>query len=203
MKVLLVHGLGRTPLSMLNLAGTLRSQDHSPEFFGYASWAQSYDQIVQSLQTRLKSLAQLGPYAIVTHSLGGILCRSALAPGHTTGKLPHQVVMLAPPNQPPRLGAIAWKVPLFRWFAQDCGHHLAHTEFYQTLPPLTCPYTIVAGTAGLTGEFSPFGDDINDGIVSVQETQMVERDRPQAFPVLHTFIMNDSQIQQFILEQLQ
>jgi pimeloyl-ACP methyl ester carboxylesterase len=191
MQILLIHGLGRTALSMVLMGNVLRKQGLMPSYFSYWPWLQSYDEIVEALRSRLEALAHQGPYAVIAHSLGGILCRSALE--DFAEAPPAHLVMLGPPNQPPRLGEMAWQLPPFQWFARDCGYNLAQTEFYARLLPLRIPYTIVAGTAGWVGPLSPFGNDPNDGIVSVSETLMVQGEADPnlfTFPVLHTFMMN-------------
>ncbi|NET08808.1 MAG: alpha/beta hydrolase [Symploca sp. SIO2B6] len=105
MDILLIHGLGRTPLSMRFLGRYLEQQGHRTQYFGYAAFAESYDQIVARLCDRLATMTTSNPqdykntlgadgagmnassrseqtpfvYGIVAHSLGGLLARSALA----------------------------------------------------------------------------------------------------------------------------
>jgi pimeloyl-ACP methyl ester carboxylesterase len=203
MQILLIHGLGRTALSMVLMGNVLRRQGLMPSYFSYWPWLQSYDEIVDALRSLLEALAHQGPYVVIAHSLGGILCRSALQ--DYSELPPAHLVMLGPPNQLPRLGERAWQIPPFQWFARDCGYHLAQAEFYASLPILRIPYTIIAGTAGWIGPLSPFGNDPNDGIVSVSETLLVRGEVDPnllTFPVLHTFIMNHPQVHAAIQQRL-
>ncbi|MGB3295401.1 MAG: alpha/beta fold hydrolase [Phormidesmis sp.] len=193
MKILLIHGLGRTPLSMWGMAAALRKAGHTPIFFGYTSLLQSFDQIVEGLRDRLQQLSTDGPYGIVSHSLGGVLTRAALADADFP--LPAHVVMLAPPNQAPRIGQLANGLPPFRWFSGQSGQNLASPEFYRQLPILSCPYTLIAGTVGLTGSLSLFGEEVNDFIVGIEEVKMQPQDVPLKVPALHSFMMNDSRAQ--------
>ncbi|MGC1307867.1 MAG: alpha/beta fold hydrolase [Phormidesmis sp.] len=188
MNILLIHGLGRTPLSMWGIGGALRNAGHSPEFFGYTAVLQSFDDIAERLRDRLHHLSTLGPYGIVAHSLGGVLTRAALA--QADFPLPAHVVMLAPPNQSPRLARIANSLPPYRWFTGQSGHNLANPDFYAQLPSLSCPYTIITGTVGPTGLFSLFGEEINDLIVGAEESKMHSHDRPLQVSALHSWIMN-------------
>lgn len=199
MQVVLIHGLGRSPLSLFSLERRLQHADYKTQTFGYAAVAESYDQIVNRFCDCLKTIANRGPYSIVAHSLGGVLTRSALS---SLEKLPEQVVMMGTPNQPPRLAAIAWNIPLFRWFTGQCGAHLNSPEFYNCLPNPSSPYTIIAGTAGPTGPFSPFGINVNDGIVALQETYITPQDQILKFPVFHTFMMNDFRVQRTVLQAI-
>ena len=198
MNVLLIHGLGRTPASMWGLAHFLRSHHYQPHFFAYWAWRETYEEIVVRLRSQCQHLSQSGDYAIIAHSLGGVLSRSAL---HDLAALPH-LVMLGPPNQPPRLAQLARRIPAFDWVTADCGRKLSQAQFYGTLPKPEGQYTIIAGSAGPTGGLSPFGSDSNDGIVAVNETWIHECDRPIVLPVFHTFMMNNRSVQQKIIENL-
>lgn len=193
MKVLLVHGLSRTPLSLKPLGWRLQANGWQTQDFGYAAWHENFDQITKRLQRQLDHLAQRGPYSVVAHSLGGLLLRAALAADSIPA--PRQAVMLGTPNQRPRLAPIAWKLPPFQWVTGQCGFNLSRPDFFQSLAPLQSPYTLIAGIAGPKGWLSPFGQEANDGIVSVSETLMSERDLPLQFPVMHTFMMNDAAVQ--------
>jgi pimeloyl-ACP methyl ester carboxylesterase len=197
MQVLLIHGLARTSLSLANLEGRLRGAGYHTEQFSYFAFAEKFDAIVARLRQQLQMMEQRGPYAIVAHSLGGILTRAALAASPL--RHPAHVVMLGPPNQPPRLAPLAWKVLPFQWFTGQCGFNLANPHFYANLPHLQTDYTIIAGTNGPRGGFSPFGDEVNDGIVALSETRMSEADTVVELPVWHTFMMNHPAVQQTIL----
>ena len=166
MKILLVHGLGRTACSMSGLAIALQSAGHTPESFSYVALFHSFDEIAERLRDHCQTLAAAGPYGVVTHSLGGVLTRAALA--HANFSLPARVVMLAPPNQSPRLGRWANQLLPYQWFSKQCGANMADLDFYACLPALACPYTIIAGTAGLVGFLSPFGREPNDMIVGLE-----------------------------------
>ncbi len=201
MNILLIHGLGRTPLSMLGLSDHLNRSGYQTELFGYAAFAESYESIVERLRDRLRKLSAQGPYGLVAHSLGGVLARSALAV--TEMVLPRHVVMLGTPNQPPRLAQMAWKLLPFQWFSGTCGANLASSEFYAQLPHLRTSYTIIAGTSGPRGPWSPFGMEVNDGLVALNETRLSDSDRPLEFPGIHGFMMNQPTVQAAVVQVLQ
>lgn len=195
MNILLIHGLGRTPLSLWGLANALKRAGHNTEFFGYATVFQSFDDIADKLRDRLRMLSTLGPYGIVSHSLGGVITRAALSA--IDFPAPAHVVMLAPPNQSPLAARLANKLLPFRWFAGQSGHNMATPAFYAQLPALSCPYTLIAGVMGPTGSLSPFANTPNDGIVSLDEIPMKPTDEMIQVSALHTFIMNNPKVQQF------
>lgn len=198
MRVLLVHGLGRTPLSMGFLARRLRREGHDPESFGYLSLTSSYDTIRQRLVARIRDAdGAQEPWVAVGHSLGGLLLRDAIATA-APAQLAH-LVMLATPNRLPRLAPRAVRVAPFRWFAGECGRCLTAPEYFAALPAPTVRHTIIAGTRGITGQWSPFGDEPNDGIVAVSETVLDPDAPPVLVPASHTFIMNHAIVQEAIL----
>jgi hypothetical protein len=200
MNVLLVHGLWRTPLSFLLLDRRLRSWGYRTEQFGYAAVTQQYDAIVARLVNRLERLADMGPYGVIGHSLGGILLRSALA--QIAGHAPRHLVMLGTPNRPPHLARVLGVHWVYRRLMGECGLNLANSAFYAGLPVPEIPYTIVAGTSGPRGRWSPFGDEPNDGLVAVSETSIRDDDAVVLLPVTHTFMMNNARVQAVIREVL-
>jgi pimeloyl-ACP methyl ester carboxylesterase len=195
MKILLIHGLGRTSFSLRNLGKSLRAAGFKTESFGYWAMVEPYDRIVSRLQMRVQGLGE--PYGIVAHSLGGLLARSALS--HPDLPMPHHVVMLGPPNQPPRMGAMAHRFPPFRLWSGQCGDRLADRRFFEQLPRLTCPYTIIAGTSGWRGRFSPFGEQVNDMTVGLDEVRMLNIDKVIELPVIHSLMMDDPAVQAAVI----
>src|SRR5919112_4378903 len=112
MRLLLVHGMGRTPLSFGRLTRVLRQHGHRVERLGYVAAAEGFLRIRARVRRRLEALAQGGePYAVIGHSLGGLILRaelSGLAPA------PRHLVMLATPNRPPRLAQRLQRLWLYR-----------------------------------------------------------------------------------------
>ena len=190
----------RTPLSFALLVRRLRSWGYHTEQFGYAAIAQGYDGIVARLVTRLNRLAEAGPYAVIGHSLGGVLLRSALP--KISGPAPRHMIMLGTPNRPPRLARALGVRWAYRRLLGECGVNLSSPVFYEGLPSLEIPYTIIAGTAGPCGRWSPFGDEPNDGIVAVSETRIRDEDPSAILPVTHTFMMNNAAVQAVIRQAL-
>jgi hypothetical protein len=192
MRLLLVHGMGRTPLSLARLARFLKRSGYQPERLGYVAAVESFERIRARVRRRLEALAQAGePYAVLGHSLGGLLLRATIA---GLEPAPAHFIMLATPNQPPRLARRLQRHWPYRLACGESGALLTRHEFYARLPVPGVPYTIIAGAAGPRGPRSPFGYDENDWIVTVEETRISPADRPSVFPVGHTFMMNDARV---------
>ncbi|MEO7912766.1 MAG: thioesterase domain-containing protein [Roseiflexaceae bacterium] len=196
MRLLLIHGMGRTPLSLALLGQRLSQQGHRVRYFGYAAFYESFDHVVARLVATLYATADQQPYALIGHSLGSILARAALPA--LTHMPPRQLVMLAPPNQAPLLARRLSEHLLYRLTTRDCGSKLADTTFYETLPQPTIRTTIIAGTAGPRGHWSPFGDQPNDGVVAVEETRLGPDIEVILVASVHTLIMNSPQVTQII-----
>lgn len=201
MRVLLVHGLGRTPLSLASLSRTLKRAGHEPSSFGYAAFAQPYESIRSRLIGRLREMARdAEPVGLIGHSLGGLLLRHALA--DVPDLKVHHLVMLGTPNHSPRRARLAMQWLPWRLFAGSCGRMLATPDAFQHIPAPRVPYTVVAGTGGPRVLGRPFGDEPHDGFVSVAETRLSEDDDLRLLPVMHTFMMNDPRLHEIVLSLL-
>jgi pimeloyl-ACP methyl ester carboxylesterase len=203
MRVLLIHGLGRTPLSLLGLARDLRKAGHRPQLIAYLGAFESYGTIVARVRRRLQAAAGTAePYAAIGHSLGGLILRTALADWPAELPLPRCVVMLGTPNQPPRLALRFRRWRLYRWVNGESGQLLAQPEFFAGLPIPTVPLTVIAGTRGWPTALSLFGREPNDGVVAVTETHLSGSTRVVELPATHTFMMNNRQVRALVRQVL-
>jgi hypothetical protein len=187
---------------MGRLARELRLPERNVEVLNYVTALESFDRIVGRVRDRLALFAARGPYAAIGHSLGGLLVRAALADSSRSFGPPAHLIMLGTPNQPPRLARRYRRIWPYRWINGECGQLLARPEFFAGLPPLSIPYTIIAGTGGRRGGGGPFAGDPNDGLVAVSETLVSPSDQPITFPVRHTFMMNDQRVRSAIRQIL-
>jgi pimeloyl-ACP methyl ester carboxylesterase len=203
MQVALIHGMGRTPLSMGRLARALRRRGHHVEQIGYSATLERVDAIVDRVRDRLESLVRTGvPTVAIGHSLGGLLVRLAIRREPSLSPPLHHLIMLGPPNQSPVLARRLHRFWLYRWINGDAGQRLADPAFYAQLRPPEIPYTIVAGTGGRRGRWSVFGEEPNDGLVMREETRCTATDEPIEVPARHTFLMNHATVRALILERV-
>ena len=194
---ILVHGLGRTPLSMLLLAARLRQRGIHCETFGYFAGGATFDGIAERLKARLSK--QPEGYLAVGHSLGGLLLRRAIAQGAPP---PGHLFLLGTPNGASRLARQLKSKVLFKALAGDSGQLLADPGRVEALGGLDVPTTVVAGTAGPRLAKGPFGAEPNDGIVTLSEARLAGAEL-RTLPLLHTFLMNSAQVADLIAAQAQ
>lgn len=181
--VFLVHGMGRSRLSMVLLAARLRRAGFRTVNVPYAQALSSLGEVSGDLRRRAARTAG-GRYHIVGHSLGAVIIRHGFLAGYPPGL--GRVVMLAPPNSPPHLAKKLVSFAPYRWYCGDSGRRLADPGFYAALPVPTVDFAVLAGDRG-TRLNSP---EPNDGVVTVAETRLGGM---KAFRVLrrtHTFLMN-------------
>lgn len=189
MHVFLVHGMGRTHRSLLLLALRLERGGVTTSRFGYDVRRAPLDTIAERFAVHVKERAP-GAYGIVGHSLGNVIARMA-SPSLPPGL--RGIVMLAPPNRPPRLAALLRDHPVFHGYAGDAGQRLADPAFYASLPVPEVPTLVFAGTAGPRAHWLPFRGALSDGVVAVDETPLRGAEH-RTVPALHTFIMNDPRV---------
>jgi hypothetical protein len=192
--LILVHGMGRTALSLLWLGRRLRRDGHSVEHLGYVAAVERFADICARVRGRLvAAAAREAHYAVLGHSLGGLVLRAALADDPPLHPAPTHLIMLGTPNQSPRLARRFARWWPYRLVNGEPGQLLAQPSFYAALPGPTVPTTIIVGTGGFRGRWSPFGGDVNDGVVAAEEARL-----PGAavieLPVRHTFMMNDRRV---------
>lgn len=209
--VVLLHGLGRSPLAMSGLAGYLRRQDYNVINQGYASRGASIAELCGQLFHDLApQISGSGKVHFVTHSMGGILLRYGLQHWSVHGGRLGRAVMLAPPSQGSEVVDILRRLPLlpklmgpaFLQLGTDRDSvplRLLQLE-KQNLP---LEVGVIAGRKSYEPWFNPlFGGD-NDGKVSVSRSRHPGMRDFRVLDVGHTFIMNDKKVRQHILHFLQ
>jgi len=201
---MLVHGMKRSPLSLLGLATDLYRRGHRPELFAYAAALEPFNTIRDRLQDRLHRLAvHTTEYAVIGHSLGGIFLRAAMADHPQLLPAPAHLITLGTPTQVPRLAQRAQRLPLYRWLTGDAGERLVDTQFLAELPQPVCDWTAISGTVGWYGSKSPFGTDPNDGVVAVEETKSAFVGTHVEVRAPHTLLMNNGEVRTLIARTLQ
>ncbi|HEY0020510.1 MAG TPA: alpha/beta fold hydrolase [Longimicrobium sp.] len=185
--VVLVHGMGRTPLSMGVLGRRLERDGYRVVRFGYRSTRGSVAELGAALGRRAAQRTGDAPRVhFIGHSLGTVIIRSmiAQAPPERTGR----VVMLAPPNQG-SAAADRW-APWIGW----------------AMPPIRELRTVPGSTARTLA--LPEGAEVGiiagarDHKVRVAETYLAGARDHVVVPGFHTFLMNRPDVHRLVLRFL-
>lgn len=193
--VVLIHGLMRTAGSMDSLQSYLRKQGYEVYSYSYMSFNNTIHEHSMSLHTSIEKLLQEHPgtkVAFVTHSMGGIIAREALAQ-----LSPNQLkqiaclVMLAPPSQGSSMAKVMKNtLPMVTHFIKPLAELSSDKTSYVHQVPI--PKVKIGIIAGRFDAKSPPAAVRLDG---------------QAEPVIvnaaHTFIMNNSQAQMLVARFLE
>jgi len=192
--VVLLHGLGRTRLSMTVPQLLLQHAGFEALSIDYPSRKKPIpelaDLVAEKLEARIRDRDRRVHF--LTHSLGGIVLRTLLSEGRPPDLQLGHVVMLAPPNQGSRLAERFADRLLFRVATGPAGQQLRAGPggLAGELAPPDYAVGVIAGSKAVgPWAFLVRGD--SDGTVSVDETTLEGMTDFLVVPRAHTFIMND------------
>lgn len=175
--VVLVHGLGSNRLMMWLLEKRLAAYGYEVVNWGYRSMSCTVEGHGRDLADQLAELdadRDVRSLSLVTHSMGGIVARSALTHGRPT-KL-KRMVMLCPPNRGSRWAT--WLGPIFRPVCQTLDQLAARPDSFVNCLPL--PEGLEVGI--IAAEY--------DALVHLDSTRLgVERDHLVWPLTLHSGIL--------------
>ena len=203
MHVLFVHGMGRSPLSGLPMLWRLKRRGIRVSSFFYSVTFESFPSIADRLRKKISRVALQGEYVLVGHSLGGVLIRGALSALPEETPLPRQVFLLGSPVRPSRIAKTLRRNWLFWLATRDCGQLLSSEERMEQIAPCPVPTTSFVGTKGFRGRLSPFGDEVNDGIVSASEIAAPWITEEVHVPVVHSWMPASKKITQLIIDRIE
>jgi pimeloyl-ACP methyl ester carboxylesterase len=189
--VVLLHGMGRSTLSMKRIEWALVNRGYRVVNVGYPSTLYSVEQLARSHLA--PSLGKLnvpsgGRIHFVTHSLGGIVLRQLLA----TEPMPNlgRVVMLGPPNRGSEIVDALKRGPCLRLFAGPSGQQLGTSaeDLPRKLGPASFELGVIAGDRSLNPFFTRRLPRPHDGKVSVESTRLEGMSDFLVVHCSHTFL---------------
>lgn len=186
MRAILIHGMGRTPLSMALLAIRLRLAGISPHLYGYSAAFEGWVDCSDRLKTFIETRTGQSDYIVVGHSLGSVLARAAIP---RLERRPLALFLLAPPTVACAAARKFSSFRLYRWVTGEMGQLLSKSSFMESISQPDVPMKIYSGVAGGVGIGLPFGNQENDGLLALSETQLPEVTMMRVHST-HTFIMN-------------
>jgi triacylglycerol lipase len=177
--VVLLHGMGRTKVSMWPLARALEREGYRVINLSYPSRTVPLESLARDWLPRQLSergVDRAPRVHFVTHSFGGILVRAWLREQPHLANL-GRVVMLAPPNAGSEVTDALTAFPPYRWFTGVNGRRLGTGA--NSVPRQLGAWTadlpelgIIAGDRSLNPILSAFLSGPNDGKLTVVATHL-------------------------------
>jgi len=190
--VILVHGLGRSPASMLVLETRLAGAGYRVESFGYPSRSEPIEDLVDRLAAAVGECCSDEGTTVhfVTHSMGGVLVRSYL--DERLEPFEGRVVMLSPPSQGSEIVDAYADSPLLSALLGPSGVRLGtdSTGIASELGPVDFSLGIITGDRSINPIGSWLIPGPDDGKVAVSRARVEGAADFIVVPATHTFIMN-------------
>ena len=161
--------MGATPFDCFPTFLRLRRLGYKTATFSYFSSFQNLDSIKKRLLNRFAETAAEGEYAVIGHSLGGILVRDILMKLPPEIEQPKHLFLLGSPMVATQVNKRFSRYGVYKLFFGQCGQLVASDERMQAIGIPAIPTTCVVGTKGFSSRRSPFGKQANDGIVLESE----------------------------------
>lgn len=190
--LVLLHGLGRTRYSLWPVAREAARRGYQVHNLGYPSRRASIEELAESVGCRIRNVAGNGGVLdIVTHSMGGIVIRAAVAFGTLPAEIIRRVVMLAPPNHGSEVADRLRDFRFYRLATGPAGQQIGTSDdsVPQRLPPPPFEVGIVAGRRSTNPLFSRLLGAEGDGKVTVESAHLDGMRELVVVDRSHTFIM--------------
>jgi pimeloyl-ACP methyl ester carboxylesterase len=194
--VVLLHGLGRTSRSMRPLASALEARSFRVFNLAYPSRTAGVGALAADVARQIRDIDDAEPLHFITHSLGGILLRVAVANDDLPLDRIDRVVMLGPPNGGSHVpdAFSRWRISgaLYRFVTGPAGLELGigDDSIISRLPPLPFDAGIIAGSRSVNPVLSLFLPGPNDGKVSVEHAAVEGMRAFLVMPHSHPFLMS-------------
>jgi pimeloyl-ACP methyl ester carboxylesterase len=194
-RVVLLHGMGRTPRSMARMERGLREAGFEVANLGYPSTSRGIEDLArETLEPVFAAAGTTQRVHFVTHSLGGILVR-VYAAARKPAAL-GRVVMLAPPNDGSELADALESNIFYRAATGPAGQQLGtgSNSVPLRLGPVEFELGVIAGNRTLNPVYSHIVPGVDDGKVSVERARVEGMRDFLVVPASHTWIMNDPDV---------
>jgi len=204
--VILLHGLGRTALSMQTMKRSLEGNGYLVANVDYPSRDHKIEVLaplaIEDGLDRCGENSGISTVHFVTHSLGGILVRVYVADNAIANL--GRVVMLAPPNQGSEAVDEMVGIPGFDWLNGPAGYQLGKgpesVPLHLGMPDFD--FAVIAGDRTIDPITSAMLPDPDDGRVSVSDTRLEGMRDFVVVPASHAMIMQDREVIRLVMNYL-
>lgn len=189
--VLLIHGLGGWPGMFDTMKQRLNRDGFEAYAIRYPSTQGSIARHAKILRALLSGLQDVDRVSFVTQSMGGLVLRKALGE-HWESEAPPgigRIVLIAPPSNGCAMADMAAFLPHSQWFGGPAVREIT-TAAAKYIPPLQAPFGIIAGGTGSSWGLNPFLQGDDDGLVSVDETDVKTAEDFITVRAVHGFIVS-------------
>ncbi|WP_232100940.1 alpha/beta fold hydrolase [Gimesia fumaroli] len=194
--VILIHGIIRSSKSFEKLKAACRQSGRMVVPFDYPSTQVTIPENANYLAQVIESLEGVEEIDLVVHSMGGLVVRSWLSQQPDVDSRIKRMVMLGVPNRGADMADRFRSNLLFKVIFGPAGQQLvteANSDFIAKLPTPPFPFGIVAGGRNALKGYNPLIRGDNDGTVGVNSTRLPGAADYILLPVLHSFMMSDSE----------
>jgi alpha-beta hydrolase superfamily lysophospholipase len=190
--LVLLHGLARTKWSLWPVAREARRRGRTVHNLGYPSRSAPIEALAEDVGRHLQYIASSAePVDVVTHSMGGIVLRAAVANGTVSPEALNRVVMLAPPNHGSELADRFRDFTIYRFALGPAGQQIGTGEHSvpRRLPPAPFEVGVIAGRRSSNALFGGWLGAESDGKVTVESARLDGMRDLVVVNRAHTFIM--------------
>jgi len=189
--LILLHGLGRTRWSLWPVAHEATRRGYVVYNLGYPSRRAPIEHLAEDIGRRIASIAGDGTVDVVTHSMGGIVLRAAVAAAVLPAERVRRVVMLAPPNHGSELADRLRDYRVYRFATGPAGQQIGTDDdsVPRRLPAPPFEVGIVAGRRAGNPVFARVLGAESDGKVTVSSARVDGMRDLVVVDRTHTFIM--------------
>jgi len=201
-RVLLLHAIARSPVSLLKLERALQAAGFETLNQAYPSRRLTLEQSAAEVRLRARHFIDRsdGPLHIVTHSMGGLVARALITNDRPAAL--GRVVMLGPPNQGSEIADLLVGNKVYKFPYGPAGGQLTT---YQVMRPsnIDFPLGVIAGDRAIDLLSWLIIPGPNDGKVSVARTKIDGMSDHVTVHATHTFMARNVEVQRQTIQFLQ